>query len=344
MPQGIEHTNAAQMPANLHTVALTVSMMQKRGLQVADLLHGSGIAEDDLKQPSVMITHAQELIVFANAYRLSGDSAIGLDIGSDMHISSYGMLGYSMLVSPTLGEALRCALDFPLLLGSYFKVALENEGEMTALTARDYGYRPDLFSVNSEMCLSSLWAIVRDVMAAPVTPEEVRVAMGRPVHADRYLEVFGVEGTFDADHHALVFPTAWLERALPLAEPVSYLMARRQCAQLASEWETASGHSVVAKALRLLHAEPRRYSALNMLADALHMSERTLRRRLADANTSYQALLDRVRYELAQDYLRHTKLTIAEIAERLGYSETASFRHAFLRWSGKVPSDWRNYV
>ncbi|MCB6183256.1 AraC family transcriptional regulator [Leeia sp. TBRC 13508] len=335
-------TQAAQMPANLHTVALTVSLMQKRGLQVDALLSGSGIAVDDLRQPAMMISHAQELIVFHNAYEQSGDASIGLEIGTAMHISSYGMLGYSMLVSPTLGDSIQCALDFPLLLGSYFDISLETDDQFAYLCAKGYNYRPDLYLMNSEMCLSSLWAIIRDVMSAPVVPVAVKVANAAPKHQSQYISAFGVEGTFDTSTNALVFPKEWLAQALPLAEPVSYLMARRQCAQLASEWQTASGHGVVAKALRLLHAEPKRYNTLTKLADGLCMSERTLRRRFAAANTSFQTLIDKVRFELAQDYLSHTRLSIAEVAEKLGYSETASFRHAFHRWSGKVPSEWRD--
>jgi hypothetical protein len=100
--------------------------------------------EGDLRQPSGLVTHAQELIVFANALRACGDTRIGLDIGRAMHISSYGILGYAMLVSPTLGDALQCAQDFPVLLGSYFKVSLRRNGDEAAIVAADYHYRPDL--------------------------------------------------------------------------------------------------------------------------------------------------------------------------------------------------------
>jgi AraC-like DNA-binding protein len=294
-----------------------------------------------LRQPSGLVTHAQELIVFANALRACGDTRIGLDIGRSMHISSYGILGYAMLVSPTLGDALQCAQDFPVLLGSYFKVSLRRNGDEAAIIAADYHYRPDLTVINTDMCLASMWAIVRDVLSARRAPAALEVTFSAPAHADAYEERIGRHATFDAAENTLIFPASWLDEPLPLAEPVSYLMSRQQCAQLEREWATAAGNDVTARSLRLLYSDPCRYGSLRALADALCVSERTLRRRLAGSGSAFQALLDRVRHDLALDYLVRTRLSMSDIAERLGYSETAGFRHAFRRWTGRCPSDYR---
>ena len=77
------------------------------------------------------------------------------------------------------------------------------------------------------------------------------------------------------------------------------------------------------------------------MAGRLHRSARTLRRHLQQLNTSFQHLLDEVRYDKARQLLQQTDLPIYLIAEQLGYSEAASFRHAFQRWSGLAPSDFR---
>ena len=82
-------------------------------------------------------------------------------------------------------------------------------------------------------------------------------------------------------------------------------------------------------------------SSLERVATRLHRSERTLRRHLQQLNTSFQHLLDAVRYDKARQLLLNTDLPIYLIAEQLGYSETASFRHAFQRWSGLAPSELR---
>ncbi|MGB5621878.1 MAG: helix-turn-helix transcriptional regulator, partial [Gammaproteobacteria bacterium] len=78
------------------------------------------------------------------------------------------------------------------------------------------------------------------------------------------------------------------------------------------------------------------------VADRLHLSERSLRRRLAAESTSYRKLLNQVRETLARAYLLDTGLRVEEIAERLGYSDAANFSHAFRRWTGTSPGRFRS--
>ncbi len=78
---------------------------------------------------------------------------------------------------------------------------------------------------------------------------------------------------------------------------------------------------------------------MGTLADALHLTERTLRRRLDKDGITFQSLLDDVRRDEAVRLLDDHALTVAEIAERLGYSEPRSFRHAYRRWTGKTPRE-----
>ncbi|MCY1174744.1 putative HTH-type transcriptional regulator [compost metagenome] len=73
----------------------------------------------------------------------------------------------------------------------------------------------------------------------------------------------------------------------------------------------------------------------------MNCSARTLRRHLHELGTSYQELLDELRFERAKQLLADNQLPIYRIAEALGFSETASFRHAFMRWSGVAPSHYR---
>lgn len=81
--------------------------------------------------------------------------------------------------------------------------------------------------------------------------------------------------------------------------------------------------------------------SLSEVAELLHLSPRTLRRRLDDLGTSYNALLSTVRKRIAVRYLVNTAMTTEEIAELLNYSDAANFRHAFKRWTGRSPREYR---
>jgi hypothetical protein len=100
----------------LNAVSLILDTFRSEGIGAAALLAGSGIDEADLAQPDPRITTAQEMQVCANALALRQN--IGLDLGRRMHVSSYGMLGYALLLSTTFGDALAFALRYPALLGT----------------------------------------------------------------------------------------------------------------------------------------------------------------------------------------------------------------------------------
>lgn len=345
MPR-VRHSMSLRSPpetlsATLHTVAITVERLRQRGLSPAAVLAHSGVSPSLIREPTQLITRAKELSVFANAWRLTGDGGIGLDIGAAMHLPSYGLLGYAMMVNPTLAQALRCGLSYPLLLGSYFRLTLQVRGSEAVIVASDYHYRADLEVLNTDMCLASLWAIVCDVLGRRTPPSALRLSYPAPAHAAHYAQVLGCEPEFDAGENALVFPGEWLDQTLQFAEPISCQMAMQQCQQLEREWSQASGDGVIARVLRLLNTDPQRYRHLDDVAEVLCLSGRTLRRRLLAADTHFQALRDQALHEKALEYLQRTDMPLAEVAERLGYSEPASFRQAFRRWTGDSPTAHR---
>jgi AraC-like DNA-binding protein len=88
--------------------------------------------------------------------------------------------------------------------------------------------------------------------------------------------------------------------------------------------------------------QPGRFPSADAMARQLGMHPRALRRRLEAERTSYRDIVAEIRMRLAVEYLRTTRMTNEDIASRLGYSDAANFRHAFLRWTGKNPSDFRS--
>jgi AraC-like DNA-binding protein len=82
-------------------------------------------------------------------------------------------------------------------------------------------------------------------------------------------------------------------------------------------------------------------TSLAALAEAHHLSPRSLQRRLAEQGSSFQHLLDSTRQQLAEAYLRDPHLELAEIALLLGYSEQSAFARAFRQWTGLAPAQWR---
>ncbi|NVZ49053.1 AraC family transcriptional regulator [Pseudomonas sp. B6002] len=322
----------------LNAVSLVLSTFNAQGLASEVLLAGSGIGLTDLRHADTRITTCQEMRVCANAVALRQD--IGLELGQRMHVSSYGLLGYALLTSATLGDALRLALRYPALLGTLFELRLMEDGEQVWLTAGDYREDPALAAFNVEFCLVSMKVICDDLLGCALPLREARFDYPAPDYHARYAERFGCPLQFDAPVNGFAFDQALLEQPLPLADAITHRAMADRCRKQNSEF---TGRQAWLNRVRQLladqlHAAP----GLEGLAAQMNCSARTLRRHLQALGCSYQQLLDELRFEKAKLWLAQDQMPIHKIAEQLGFSETASFRHAFVRWSGVAPSLMRH--
>ncbi|NBA94478.1 AraC family transcriptional regulator [Pseudomonas sp. R5(2019)] len=321
----------------LNAVSLVLKTFEAEGLPDTDLLAGSGITAADLARPDPRITTHQEMQVCANAVALRQD--IGLDLGRRMHVSAYGILGYALLSSATFGDALRLALHYPALLGTLFHLQLIEDGDRVWFSASDYGDRADLAVFNAEFCLTSLKLICDDLLGHSLPLLGARFGHAAPDYQQRYRESFDCPLQFGAADHAFAFEKRWLEQPLPLAEQITHRAMSERCRRQNTEF--AGRQAWLGRIRQLLAERLDNPPGLEGLGRLMNCSARTLRRHLHELGSSYQELLDELRFERAKQLLAEDELPIYRIAETLGFSEAASFRHAFLRWSGVAPSHYR---
>ena len=321
----------------LNAVSLVLSTFEAEGLPSETLLAGSGIRAADLSRADTRITTNQEMRVCANAVALRRE--VGLELGRRMHVSSYGMLGYALLTSATLGDALRLALRYPALLGTLFELSLHADSERVWFCATGYRESPQLAAFNAELCLVSLKVICEDLLGHPLPLLGARFAHCAPDYHARYHQSFDCPRQFEACDNAFAFAPHWLEQPLPLADAVTHQAMAERCRK--QNLEFTGRQTWLERIRQLLAAQLQAAPGLEGLAEQLNCSPRTLRRHLHDMGCSYQTLLDDLRFERAKLLLNETEWPIYRIAETLGFSETASFRHAFVRWSGVSPSQFR---
>jgi AraC-like DNA-binding protein len=151
--------------------------------------------------------------------------------------------------------------------------------------------------------------------------------------------MFGVMPAFGQDVNAVHFERAWLDAPLPQANERTAQLCEAQCRDLLDRRRARTGWS--ARVRDELLRQPSAAPSMESVAERLHMTVRTLHRKLADEQTSFRALLDEVRGSLAEELLASPGLSVKEIAERLGYAEPSSFIHAFKRWKGVPPRAFR---
>lgn len=321
----------------LHVVSLILELFADQPELSERLLADSGIDASDLGNADSRITRHQELRVCANALSLRAD--LGLALGRRMHVSAYGLLGYAALSSATFGDAWRLLLQYPALLGTYFTLDLHLDGELAWVSADEYRYPAALEVFNLEMCLASLKLICDDLLGQPLPLSAAQFRYAQPAYVEHYGASFACALQFNAERNAFAFPASWLQRRLPLADPVTHLEMLARCRKQNAEFTTRQAW--LARIRQLLAAQLAEPPGLEQLAQQMHCSPRTLRRHLQELGTHYQELLDELRFERAKTLLGQEDWPICRIAEYLGFSETASFRHAFQRWSGVPPSRFR---
>jgi AraC-like DNA-binding protein len=288
------------------------------------------------------VSARQLLTVLARCAELSRDPAFALRAGLRLRVNHFGLYGYALLSCPTPREAIQLAVRYRALATPL--LGLEARESSTDLRwsfsdLHGLGQGSELFRLACEIQFSTQLSLHRDVMGADIRPCEVRAAYAAPPHAALYESLLGCPVHFGAGLSDIAFDAKWLAQPIALGHPIPASLIRATCERLLADLQPASG--TASQVCTLLLAQPGRFPDIELLAQRLGMSSRTLRRKLLMEGTSYQHLLDGVRHRLATDYLSTTRLNTEDVAAALGFSDAANFRQAFKRWTGRRPSDFR---
>jgi AraC-like DNA-binding protein len=144
---------------------------------------------------------------------------------------------------------------------------------------------------------------------------------------------------FGSERSVIRAPKQMLDEPLPQADSHTLAVCVEQCERILQRRQHQ--HGLSARVRSELLAAPGEMPGLNAVAGSLHLHPRTLRRRLAAEGTSFRALTNDVRATLAAELLSQVGLSVEQVARRLGYAETAAFNHAFSRWFGLAPNEYR---
>lgn len=326
------------------SVRLLVDFGLDRGLSEAALLARSRIVPAQLNDPSYELSALQELRVAENLLRLSGSSpGLGLEVGLRYRFSTFGLWGFGLVCSATVGEALVHALRFLPLTYAYSVIEQSIEGDSCWLRMRPPALAPGLSRFLVERDLAAAAALLCELAGSGFALTKLELQRGRGRAFRPSPTVTMVAGTplcHDADGYGLAFPIRWLERRLPNADPTSAAMCEVMCKQLIERRRARAGTATLVRQIMAgtgADARPR----LGQMAGLTSTSERTLRRRLQAEGTTFRTIVAGRQADDAAQLVSDRSLSITTIAERLGYADLSSFSQAFKRWHGVSPSAYR---
>lgn len=314
--------------------------MTRQGVTREQLLANTGLTAAAFDDPAAGMTHRQKIQLFSNVKRLTQDPAIGLRAGQQQRLSDFGVFGYAVASSSTLGEAIAFGIEHVKLVGPVLEKSMRIEDGIAIFAGHDVFELNDLLPLMTEFWFSTTHSLIGRVMERPFRSISLSLPYPAPPHAALYGEIFQCRINFGADVMEWRFDAAQLDEPCPNANRITARMCSEFCDRMLKSLGADEPDIVRAVRLECLN-HTGNLPSVEEVAARLNMSPRTLHRRLADAGLSCQELIDDVRRRLAEEFLRNTQLPVEEIAGRTGFSDASNFRKAFKRWSGDTPANYR---
>ncbi len=273
------------------------------------------------------------------AAAFTGDEYYGLHQGQIVEIEDLGVLGYVMMHSGTVGQALTAYRRYNAILSSQFNLEWDIQG--SELVIRLFLLPSGQLSRHcAEDMTSSLYRLMGRFTNRTIPLHGVQFIHDAPGDYEPYREAFGIAPVFGAGHHMLRLHKDVLDYPILYANP-KLLGAFEAIAQEAMDG-LVPPETFADQVLRWMKRHlPTAFPSLQLTAEAFQMSARTLQHRLKREQTSFNDLCVLVRKEMAMSYLDKTAYSIGDIAYALHYSEPSAFQNAFKKWTGMSPGQYR---
>ena len=309
----------------------------RRGLPVADILNRAGIAEELLQYPGARVTAAQFAALFVSLCAYFEDECLSL-LSRPFKRGSYALMAQTALNAQNLEQAIRRIANSFGVLQDDMRLELTSDKKLAGLVLHFTNPAVAASGFLHVLMLRSFWRLI-DWLVGGLPIERFDMGFATPPDAANYNELFNAPVLFERPVSVIWFDARQLEALVRVDETglrdfltdpqTRFFYARRTNDELSSK---VRAHLQQTKPV---------WPDLDATAAALLTSAASLQRNLAREGTTFQALKDKLRRDMAITYLNSTNISLTELADMLGFSESASFQRAFKSWTGSAPGSYR---
>jgi AraC-like DNA-binding protein len=313
---------------------------ERLGLDPLPQLRESGLKPALLESPEQSIPARAAIALLESSAKASGCPTFGLRMSASRSLADLGMISLLIAHQPTLRDALAILARNRHRVNSTLVLNIDERPGAVVLR-EDFALDPPVYSRQaSDLALGVLARMCAEVLGPGWHPESVCFSYSRPEprQMEIYRHVFRCPVHFDAEFNGIVLHPADLDRHNPRAQPALALHADALIESVMIPDRRTLTQEVEHAVLMLL---PAGRASIKSVALALGMNLRTLQRGLEADGTSFSAILDRIRAQLANQYLANPRMRLTDIADLLGYSSLGAFTRWYSQSFGEPPSSAR---
>jgi AraC-like DNA-binding protein len=338
-PPDLQLTQSAASISAAYLNSILPALATHYGLSLDALLRNAGLSAHTLQQPDALVPLFQAGTVFLQILQASGDHGVGLVAGALVQPRSYQVLGYAVLSSSNLGDAIDRLIRYEKLVGKLGSTQLIRHDDVCQLRWH-CPLQGDWTRYLKEAAIAGWVTYARSLLPADVAPTKVCFDHPALIPLERYDAIFHCPVELNASWCGVEFPAALLATPITSADPGLRNLMDAQAQQLLQDFD-ATTNLVNEVRAQIAQCLPNGEPALETVAVRLQLTPRALQHRLKQNGIAFKELADEVRRTLALHYLRDARWALVDVAFMLGFSEQSAFSRAFRRWHGQSPQAWR---
>ncbi len=307
------------------------------GIDPDEVFRDAGLDPELLDDPNERYPARAMARLWEYAEARAGDPCFGLTAAAQWHPTTWHGLGFAWLASATIEEALRRLVRYSAVISTAADFRIDDQdGALTMVIAAQHGSGIDPNPVVMDAVTANIVQMARMTFGPEFRPQSVSLTHDGCGCRQRRQEFFRSPIYYGAERIAVTIDLADARHPLSSANAeLAYAnekVIRDYLAQL------SGSPTVMRVKARLIDGMPSGVVPAGVIAAELNMSSRSLQRKLREEGTTYKAVLEETRRELAQRLIDDDDLTLSDITYMLGFSEVSSFSRSFKRWTGMSPS------
>ncbi|MDX2320920.1 MAG: AraC family transcriptional regulator ligand-binding domain-containing protein [Moritella sp.] len=321
-------------------VALYKALLWK-GIEPFELLSKSEININEISNVGSRVPVSLCNKLFEQSAELTDDPLLPIKVSQCIVATTFHALGYALQASSSLQDAFTRLVHYDRVLSSTCRINLSEDEAHCYLELNLNETENNINRIGEQLELTMLLSIIkicRDLSNPGFTPVKIYTTVDSRCR-DEFEAYTGCSIEFNANKSMLIMDRNLLARRLPNFAPDLILLSDKAADDYLAG---LSGNNVVCKVRsEVVSLMATGVPNIDLVAEKLNFSQRSLQRKLNDSGTSYKDLVENIRQSMAEKYLNQNLLSLGEISYLLGFSNVANFSRAFKRWKGVTPGVYR---